>query len=199
MKQFQFYFKLFFILFEGTRKSCCRNFLQIIGTWNYYKVEDRNLPRIIKRSVLLKVPIYYYYRFHGIQGFNDWWKKKQKVPSLEQNTFKIHSTALWKLCSQSFASKWSFLKDIEGLAELLDSYAEFLQESNETQLENQLLEHAVQQLKYHVTIQYIPATSFVQEQYLILDKAVVEKDIHVPFFFSPSIHLSNEFPEQKVP
>ena len=97
------------------------------------------------------------------------------MPSLERNTLKIHSTSLWKLYSQSFASKLIFLKNIEGLAESLDSYAEFLQESNETQLENQLVEHPVRQLKDHVTIQYIPVTSFVHEQYLILDKAVVEK------------------------
>lgn len=74
------------------------------------------------------------FMFRHFDGFNDFQKKKQKVPIMQSNNLKSHSQTLLQLASRQFCLNYNELNQ-ETLAVALNSYSAFLDTTNKQQQE----------------------------------------------------------------
>ncbi|WAR11120.1 hypothetical protein MAR_036196, partial [Mya arenaria] len=106
----------------------------------------------------------------NFNDYNDWKKKEQRAPRLQASELKKHSGGIFRLVSMVFTQRWgTFGSDLEQLAVAMDSYAEFLEMSNEQQAKRQKLDHPSRQLGNHSEIQHRIETDTVHKKYTNLD------------------------------
>jgi len=123
----------------------------------------------------------------NFNNFNDWKKKKQKAPRLQATELKKHSGSIFRLVSLVFTQQWGTLRnDLEQLAVAMDSYAEFLDESNDKQLKRQRLDHPTRQLGEYTELQHRDEADEVK-----LDNVLSRKDCYDYVIFHEECHAPN--------
>ena len=91
----------------------------------------------------------------GNKTYNDWQSKKQKRPHLDSSTLGAHARTLFALLDKPCITgkRWNSMRsDIEGLANTMRGYTEYLDSALKSQRERQSREQPVRQLSEHLTV-----------------------------------------------
>ena len=135
--------------------------------------------------------------FDGFTGYNETKRKKLKSDQLTAGQLNSHSEALYGLLLKPvLKSSAAWVKahdDIKALADCLHLYMIYLDRQATTQNINHYLEHPVRTVAEHTTVEHRTKRGDVREQYVLLDRAVVEAGLQNPVVFNEEHHLSVAF------
>lgn len=118
-------------------------------------------------------------------------EKKERLLSVE---LKSHSTALFQLVSQPFASKWKeIMEDILELAKCFDSYVDYLDKANNDQQCRQNLPHPVREVSKDAFLYHVPQTQKVLPNHAILDTCLAKMNYYEYILYDEDIHVELPF------
>lgn len=88
------------------------------------------------------------------------------------------------MLSQPFTQKWGEYKvDLENLCIAIDSYAQFLEKSNEKQKERQMMDHPARQIGLHSWLEHHAAVEEVHPRYGLLDNIISSRECYKYLLF----------------
>ena len=94
----------------------------------------------------------------------------------------------------AFTHRWgSFRSDLEQLALAMDTYAEYLEESNEQQVKRQKLYQPSRRVGEHSEMQHKQETDAVSQRYTNLDNVLCGKGCYEYVVFNEESHCTNGF------
>jgi hypothetical protein len=138
-------------------------------------------------------PAFFYSRYLPYDGANDYKKKKHKKPTLSSKELLVQSQCLFSLASQSMSQNWTTRGDLEMLAVSFESYARYLEKSNERQKHRQSKLTPPRQLDVNVSVLHNVKADIIPDKYKQLDMAINELDLFQPLFFDENIHVAGRF------
>ena len=131
--------------------------------------------------------------FDHFTGYNETKRKKLKGGQLTAGQLKSHSEALYGLLLKpvlNSSTAWAKAHDdIKALADCLRCYMVYLEHQTSTQNINHYLEHPVRTVAEHTTVDHRTKRGDVKQQYMQLDRAVVQAGLQNPVIFNEEEHL----------
>lgn len=106
-----------------------------------------------------------------------------------------HADLLFRLSTCTHGRAWGdFANEMGNLATCLQSYASYLEKSNEQQKFRQTLSHPVRQIADHCMVQFFPRCQGpVKACYSLLDQIISESEVYLPVYFDETVHIQEPF------
>ncbi|XP_062616566.1 uncharacterized protein LOC134278262 [Saccostrea cucullata] len=120
---------------------------------------------------------------------------------LDAGCLKSHAETLYsvllKPVTSSTAAWRKGSKEIQGLADCLDSYSKYLETKNEEMQKTHAENHPARTIAEDATIEHRKPTAIVKQQYLLLDAVMKGKEVGDFLFFNEKEHAPEPFIDSK--